>query len=298
MAPPSGRGTRRPKQAESPARRGWDAKFRSNLLGFGRMADLAQYRDCDHRPRAFYHRFAWAYDLIVGHPGGPHVAAVVDAFARGGLERGAVMVDAGCGTGAYACGLAARGFKVIAVDKSTELAAEARARAQRDELDVEFVCADFTAGWAPAHRVDGVLCRGVLNDLLSDDERTRAFEAFGSWLRPSGVLLVDVRDRASSGRRYSGGRRLERAVRRGDDVLTFVSRTTMDPGSDLLQVVEHWSGTVGGTAVDEENRFTMRCWTWEGLQQVAQAAGFGLVAALAADTLGARDDRLVALAHR
>jgi SAM-dependent methyltransferase len=193
-----------------------------------------------------------------------------DAFRRAGVERGAVLVDAGCGTGTYACGLAAGGFEVIAVDRSAELVVEARARTRGDRLDVEFVCADFTAGWAPGRGVDGVLCRGVLNDLLSDGERTRAFEAFGSWLRPGGLLLVDVRDRASSVQRYSGGRRLERTVRRGDDVLVFVSTTTMDPGSDLLHVVEHWSGTVGGAAVDEQNRFTMRCWTWEGLQELAR----------------------------
>ena len=262
------------------------------------MADVSQHRDCDSRPRGFCHRFAWAYDLIVDRPGGPDVAAVGDAFMRAGLERGAVLVDAGCGTGTYACGLAAGGFEVIAVDRSAALGAEAQARARGDRLDVEFVCADFTAGWAPGRGVDGALCRGVLNDLLSDDERKRAFEAFGSWLRPGGMLLVDVRDRASSAQRYSGGRRLERTVRRGDDALVLVSTTTMDPGSDLLLVVEHWAGTVDGVAVDEQNRFVMRCWTWEELQELSRATGFRRVASLAADVLGARDDRLVALAHR
>jgi SAM-dependent methyltransferase len=262
------------------------------------MADLGQHRDGERRPRGFYHRFAWAYDLIVDRPGGPQVAAVADAFTRAGLERGAVLVDAGCGTGTYASGLAARGFQVIAVDRSPELLAEARARAHRDGLDVEIVCADFLAGWAPARRAEGVLCRGVLNDLLTDDERTGAFRAFGSWLRPGGVLLADVRDRASSVRRYGAGRRLEREVRRGDDVLRFVSTATMDPASDLVHVLERWSGTAGGAVVDEQDRFTMRCWTWEGLEASSRAAGFGRVARLAADALGARGDRLVALMRK
>jgi hypothetical protein len=61
----------------------------------------------------------------------------------------------------------------------------------------------------------------------------------------------------------------------------------MDPGSDLLQIVERWSGSVGGAAVDEEHRFTMRCWTWEGHQAVV-CRGFGRVAALTADALGAQ----------
>jgi SAM-dependent methyltransferase len=262
------------------------------------MAEPGLHRDSGPGPRAFYHRFAWAYDLIVDGSAGPDVAAVVDAFTAAGVERGAVVVDAGCGTGTYARGLAARGLKVIAVDTSAELLAVARARAQRDRLDLEFVCADFTAGWAPRCRVDGVLSRGVLNDLLSDHERARAFAAFGTWLRPSGVLLADVRDRESSARRYSGGRRMQRTVRRGDDVLTFVSTTMMDPASALLRVVEHWSGTAEGTGVDEENRFAMRCWTWQELRELARAAGFDRVLALAPDVMGARDDRLVALAQR
>jgi SAM-dependent methyltransferase len=248
--------------------------------------------------RAFYHRFAWAYDLIVERPGGPEVDAVAAVFARHGVGRGASVVDAGCGTGAYATELALRGFTVTGVDRSRDLVVQAEERARRQGADVESYCADFTLGWRPTRPADGVLCRGVLNDLIDDDDRQRAFASFASWLRPDGTLLVDVRDRESSLRRYDGGRTFERRVDRDADTLTFTSTTTMEPGSDILQLVERWAGTVGDVPVDEEGTFTMRCWTWNSLEDVAHAAGFRNVSSLEARVVGARGDRLVAVARR
>jgi SAM-dependent methyltransferase len=248
--------------------------------------------------RAFYHRFAWAYDLLVERPGGPDVESVVGIFESEGLERGSALVDAGCGTAAYAIELASYGFAVTAVDRSPELLAEAQVRANKCAVEVEFACADFTRGWQPRDLVDGVLCRGVLNDLLGDDARERAFRAFAAWLRPDGVLLADVRDCDSSARRYDGGRTFERTVRRGDDILTFTSRTTVEPGSDVLRLIERWSGAVDGVPVEQEDRFAMRCWTRESFAALAHAVGFGRVSILDPGAIGARSDRLVAIAYR
>lgn len=258
-----------------------------------RQSDASQ-----EKKRAFYHRFAWAYDLIIERPGGPGLDAVAEIFSECGIRQGSFLVDAGCGTGAYSNGLAARGFGVIGVDRSAELVAVAEQRARQRCCDVEFACADFTRGWRPHRIADGALCRGVLNDILGEDARQRAFLAFASWLRPGGALLVDVREREASERRYVGSRTFERTVQRGEDTLTFTSITTMEPGSDLLLLVERWVGTVGGEPVDEESTFRMRCWTSDSLADAARAAGFRRVAPVDPDVVGARGDRLVAVALR
>src|SRR4051812_4000273 len=218
--------------------------------------------------RPFYHCFAWAYDLIIDPPGERQLAAIAEAFAHAGVNPGASLVDAGCGTGAYALGLAALGFGVTAVDSSHELLAEAEARAQAAAADVELACGDFTRGWRPAQLADGVLCRGVLNDLLDDAGRQRALASFASWLRPGGALLLDVRDAAASGKRYATPRTFERTVSRGDDTLTFTSISEMEASSHILRVVERWSGTVGGVPVEAANQFAMRCWTWDELDHL------------------------------
>jgi SAM-dependent methyltransferase len=255
-------------------------------------------RDAYGRERAFYHRFAWAYDLILERPGGPQVEAVAQLFVKHGLAQGSHLIDAGCGSGAYATGLASRGFAVTAVDRSPELLAQAQERARASGAQIKGECGDFTRGWRPPHRVDGVLCRGVLNDLLEDDERELAFTSFCSWLRRGGALLVDVRDCALSWQRYSGGRRFQRTVKRGVDTLTFTSTTTAEQGSDLLRLVERWVGNVEGVPVDEENRFEIRTWTWDSLERVARAAGFRRITSLEPSVVGARGDRLVAVALR
>jgi hypothetical protein len=141
-----------------------------------------------------------------------------------------------------------------------------------------------------------VLCRGVLNDLLEDDARQLALTSFASWLRDGGTLLVDVRDRAASLERYARGRTLERIVRRGQDTLTFTSRASMGPYSDLLQVTERWTGTAGGAAVAHEDCFTMRTWSKESFERFARSGGFRKIMWLDPGTIGARSDRLVALA--
>src|SRR4051794_17689165 len=130
--------------------------------------------------RGFYHRFAWAYELIIERPGGPAVEAAAKAFNDFGVRRGSFLIDAGCGMGGYTNGLAARGFTVTGVDRSAELVALAERRHRQGGGGATYVCADFTQGWKPTHLSDGVLCRGVLNDLLGADERQRAFTAFAS----------------------------------------------------------------------------------------------------------------------
>jgi SAM-dependent methyltransferase len=187
---------------------------------------------------------------------------------------------------------------VTGVDKSAELVALAARRAQQSGAGIAFACADFTRGWRPPRRADGVLCRGVLNDLLRDDDRLRAFESFAAWLRPGGVLIADVRECEASSRRYAAGRKFERTVHRGYDTLNFSSITTIEPGSDMLLLIERWVGTVGRVPVDEESSFRMRCWTWDSLEHAARTAGFRRFARVEADDAGARGDRLVAVGLR
>jgi len=81
------------------------------------------------------------------------------------------------------------------------------------------------------------------------------------------------------------------------DTLTLTSITTMPQDSDLLELVERWSGIVGG-APDEQSRSQMRRRTWDTLRDFIRAAGFRTVSWVDPTVLGARSDRLVAFALR
>ena len=65
--------------------------------------------------------------MLVPDPAGGAVGDVAHGLLALGVPAGALVIDAGCGTGRYARGLAGAGFRVIGVDRSPALIDEARA---------------------------------------------------------------------------------------------------------------------------------------------------------------------------
>ena len=52
--------------------------------------------------RPFYHRFAWAYDLLQTENVSARLDFIEASLAKLGVSRNARVLDAGCGTGRYA----------------------------------------------------------------------------------------------------------------------------------------------------------------------------------------------------
>jgi trans-aconitate methyltransferase len=235
--------------------------------------------------RPLYGSFAWAYDLIVARPGGPAVEAVANAFRRRGAVR---VVDAGCGMGHYSAALASAGLAMTGVDASTALVEQARARVP----GVSFLVADLRE-WAPVPPSDGVLCRGVLNDFVSDEDRAAALRGLRAMLRPGGVLICDVRPWDQTLAHYGDEPVFERRASTERGELRFVSRTTPVARTRTLRVEERYS--LSGIE-DEEFSFTMRCWTPGELADGLRDAGFASIELPAPGLEPARPDRLIALA--
>lgn len=250
------------------------------------MAAPARYR----RPvtgRPLYHSFAWAYDVVTAAPGGPDAAVVASVFEEHGVESGARVLDAGCGSGRYAAELARAGFAVTGVDRSAELLAVARERAP----EVEFEEGDLRV-WTPRAPFDAALCRGVLNDCIGDEDRQAAVDGLGRALRPGGVLLVDVRDWDGSVERYRRASMHEVSAATPEGTFTFTSATALDPEQRVLRVGER-------IALEEHVEgfdFTMRPWTRDELEATLRDAGFDRIEG--APGLGARADRIVVTAVR
>ncbi|MBM2620220.1 class I SAM-dependent methyltransferase [Actinoplanes sp. LDG1-06] len=226
----------------------------------------------DRRP--FYARHAGFYDQLITDPAGPWVEAVDRE-----LGGPAAVLDAGCGTGRHAAGLIARGHRVDLVDASADLLAIAAARcpgSRATRADLRHLKTE------PVY--DAVTCRGVLNDLITDDERRAALRSLTGSLRAGGFLLLDVREREGSRRRADGSAKVRRA-----GPLTFTSRTTWDSG--LLRVAETYD--LDGQTTHHE--FTMRPWTEEELR--AGLSGCGLDAVRVEPGIGRRTpDRLYVVA--
>lgn len=131
----------------------------------------------------------------------PRLAAVYDAFdgTRSDLdlyvalleESGARSVlDVGCGTGSFACLLAARGIGVVGLDPAA--ASLDVARGKSEAQDVRWVHGDVAA--LPPMQVDAVTMTGnVAQVFLSDEEWVTTLDAARTALRPGGRLLFESR---------------------------------------------------------------------------------------------------------
>jgi SAM-dependent methyltransferase len=102
------------------------------------------------------------------------------------LEPGRAL-DLACGEGQNAIWLAERGWRVRGVDYSPVAIAKARARAERDGVEVEFVEDDLTRHEPDSHAYDLVL---LLYLHLPAKEHRLVLERAGEALAPGGTLVV------------------------------------------------------------------------------------------------------------
>ncbi len=88
-----------------------------------------------------------------------------------GLPTGAKILDVGCGVGRHSIELARRGYKVTGVDISRGMLNEARKRAEKAGVKVEFIKADATK-FKREEEFDGAicLCEGAFSLIGSGDD--------------------------------------------------------------------------------------------------------------------------------
>jgi hypothetical protein len=183
------------------------------------------------------------------------------------------------------------------VDRSPELIETARLPGGQGN-SVSFRVGDILA-LAPA-QYRGILCRGVLNDLLNDDARRSVFVAFAGALEPGGVLILDVREWEATKDRKRRKPVFRKTVATDRGTLTFTSTTELDPENRQLLLSETHTLVDDSGEHSTDDRFVMRCWTKSELESAFESGGFGSVA-----YFGAYDraihagatDRLVAVAQ-
>jgi SAM-dependent methyltransferase len=112
----------------------------------------------------------------------------------GDLEPGRAL-DLACGEGQNAIWLATLGWDVTGVDFSEVAIAKARARAERDALTVEFVCADL-AEYEPERSAYGLVI--VLYLHIASSQRGAVHARASAALAPGGTFLLVGHDVANS----------------------------------------------------------------------------------------------------
>ena len=111
-----------------------------------------------------------------------------------GLEPGAAVLDAACGTGLDAVVLAGRGLRVTATDSSASMVAATRRRVAAEGADVEVLRADWRelADRLRGRRFDAVLCTGNSISHLDGPALGQALGQFAELLAPAALLVLDT----------------------------------------------------------------------------------------------------------
>src|SRR6266581_9446263 len=129
--------------------------------------------------------------------------ALLTLLSEFGIHPGDRILDAACGIGTQALGLAAAGYEVSASDVSPGAIARFGREAASRQLSVHARVADLRSlSESFAEPFAAVLaCDNVIPHLLTDAEIATAFVECRRCLRPGGVLIVSVRDYAAIERR-------------------------------------------------------------------------------------------------
>jgi len=137
--------------------------------------------DWDEAYRTGEYRKHWDY--------GQASQEVAACAALGVFPPGAVILDAGCGSGSDAVYLAALGFRVKALDVSGTALALVREKASRAGVTVETVEGSATKMPLADRSVDFALDRGLLHN-LPDAEGSAYAGELARVLRPGGGILL------------------------------------------------------------------------------------------------------------
>ena len=249
---------------------------------------------------ANYYRSALAR---VHHEG---FAGHADACAPGILarlapvrERGGLVLELGCGSGALTRHLVAAGHRVVATDASPAMVALAREAVPGAEAVRRLTLPDD-----PLPAADAVVSVGHVLSYLPDlPSVARALRAIAAALRPGGVVAVDLLDRAYRAAR--AGKQPVAAV--GADWAVFVRFASPDPETCVRDIATFVRNVDGTWQRDDERHVNVLVDAAEvacrlataGLDDVEVARGFhesqemeeGLVAITGVRGLGAKTNR-------
>lgn len=143
--------------------------------------------------RPLYSRLAKYYDILFPRFSEDRCNFVEQMFQMYLPDSERVILDVGCGTGSYTVAFAHRGYFAVGVDLSAEMVEVARRKAAAEHAEVEFVVGDVRTVSFP-FEFDCLFCRGVLNDMATEEDVLSFLAAARSLLRPGGLLITDARD--------------------------------------------------------------------------------------------------------
>lgn len=149
--------------------------------------------------QTFYDSMAPHYDKLFGdwQAATREQAVILDKlFQDQGFDSTTRILDCACGIGTQAIGLASLGYSVTASDISSEELAEAKKRAEKNNVRIPFKQADFCAlSENFAEQFDIVIAMdNALPHMLSMDSLEAAIRSITGQIAPGGIFVASIRD--------------------------------------------------------------------------------------------------------
>ena len=149
--------------------------------------------------QTFYDNLASQYDKLFldWNATTQEQAVILDKiFQDHGFDRSAEILDCACGIGTQTIGLAALGYTVTGSDISQGELAEARGRAQKMNLQLPFVHADFCALAETFQQQFQIILAmdNALPHMLTADALNSAIKSIVSQIADGGIFVASIRD--------------------------------------------------------------------------------------------------------
>lgn len=156
-----------------------------------------------------YSQLARLYDRVMSHVDyGAWASYLEIVFRQHGLP-GSRVLELACGTCSLAALLAEDGYRIVGIDRSSQMLMVGRDKFRRLGLAPQFVAASMTDLPFDSH-FDAVICMyDSLNYLLREDEVRRAAAEMARVTVPGGLVVFDVCTVRNSELFFSNGRMTE-----------------------------------------------------------------------------------------
>jgi len=192
-------------------------------------------------------------------------AQALSAARLSGCPAGGDLLDVPCGFGRHSVPLARAGYRVVGVDRSESLVAEARRRAGGARWP-KLSRADYRELPFPDASFDAAINLFTSLGYLGDQEDTRALAEIGRVLRPGARLVIEVMHRDLLVREYR-----DQDWRLVGEGRLLLEQRTFDAASGVAQVTQT---LIEGNGTRDSRSYSIRVYTATELVAMLAAAGF------------------------
>ncbi len=195
-------------------------------------------------------------------------------YVEQAIGFGGPVLDLGCGTGALACGLAARNFDVTGVDPAEAMLRIARSRPDGDK--VTWIRSDGQ-GLRLLQRLNFIYMTGhAFQQLLTDDDAVALLRTVAHHLNPEGRFVFETRNPAAQAWLSWTPEVSARTVRsHGHGRVSLFYDAQADPASGIVTIGEHYHLLDHG--VQRVGRNRIRFVDVDHLPRLLERAGLGAI---------------------